>query len=117
MDRETGKITYGMAKYVRDALPNASFIGFTGTPIDTVDDRSTQEIFGEYIDIYDMTQSVEDEATRPIFYESRVMKLNLDKQVLDRIDAEYEEMAVPYSKVKARARADGGYSRRGRDDK
>lgn len=92
VNRETGKVSYGMAKYVRNALPNASFIGFTGTPLDSVD-RSTQEIFGEYIDIYDMTQAVEDEATKPIFYESRVMKLKLDQHVLEQIDAEYEEMA------------------------
>ena len=93
VDRETGKMTYGMAKYVRDALPNASFIGFTGTPIDSTD-RSTREIFGDYIDIYDMTQAVEDEATRPIFYESRVINLKLDQSVLEQIDAEYEQMAV-----------------------
>lgn len=93
VDRETGRIRYGMAKYVRDALPNASFIGFTGTPIDSID-RSTQEIFGDYIDIYDMTQAVEDEATKPIFYESRVMRLKLDQSILERIDAEYEDMAV-----------------------
>ena len=92
VDKETGRISYGMAKYVRDALPNATFIGFTGTPIDLAD-RSTQEIFGGYIDIYDMTQSVEDEATRPIFYESRVMQLKLDKHILDKIDREYEEMS------------------------
>lgn len=93
VNRETGKVSYGMAKHIRDALPNASFIGFTGTPIDSLD-RSTQEIFGNYIDIYDMTQAVEDEATRPIFYESRVMRLKLEKNVLDRIDNEYEIMAV-----------------------
>ncbi len=92
VDKETGKVRYGMAKYIRDALPNATFIGFTGTPIDLTD-RSTREIFGDYIDIYDMTQSVEDEATRPIFYESRVMQLKLDKHILDRIDREYEEMS------------------------
>ncbi len=92
VNRETGKVTYGMAKYVRDALPHASFIGFTGTPLDTVN-RSTQEIFGDYIDIYDLTQAVEDETTRPIFYESRVMQLKLDQHVLKRIDCEYEEMS------------------------
>jgi type I restriction enzyme R subunit len=93
VDSESGRLTYGMAKYVRDALPNASFIGFTGTPIDSTD-RSTQEIFGDYIDIYDMTQSVEDEATRPIFYESRVMKLKLQQNILKKIDEEYETMAL-----------------------
>jgi type I restriction enzyme, R subunit len=93
VDKETGKLSYGMAKYVRDALPHASFIGFTGTPIESTD-RSTQEVFGDYIDVYDMTQAVEDEATRPIFYESRVMQLKLDKSILNRIDEEYEEMSI-----------------------
>lgn len=93
VDRDTGRMSYGMAKYVRDALPNASFIGFTGTPIDSKD-RSTQEIFGNYIDIYDMTQAVEDGATKPIFYESRVMKLKLNQDVLNKIDKEYESMAT-----------------------
>lgn len=92
VNRDTGKITYGMAKHVRNALPKASFIGFTGTPIDSRD-RSTQEIFGNYIDIYDMTQAVDDEATKPIFYESRVINLNLDQKVLKQIDDEYEDMA------------------------
>ena len=86
-------MTYGMAKHVRDALPNASFIGFTGTPI-KASDRNTREIFGDYIDIYDMTQAVEDEATRPIFYESRVINLKLDQSVLEQIDAEYDQMAI-----------------------
>ncbi|MDK2951463.1 MAG: type restriction enzyme subunit [Kosmotogales bacterium] len=92
VDSKTGKLKYGMAKYIRDALPNASFIGFTGTPIDSKD-RSTREIFGNYIDIYDMTQAVQDEATKPIYYESRVMQLKLDKSIMDKIDKKYEEMA------------------------
>mgnify|MGYP001091917588 CR=1 FL=1 len=65
-DRDTGEWKYGMAKYVRDSLPNATFIGFTGTPID-FDDKSTVEVFGDYIDIYDMTQAVEDGVTVPIY--------------------------------------------------
>jgi len=89
---EQAKIAYGMAKYVRDALPNAAFIGFTGTPID-IEDKSTQEVFGDYIDVYDMTQAVEDEATKPIYYESRVPNLKLKKDVLEKIDAAYEEMS------------------------
>lgn len=70
LNRETGEWKYGMAKYMRDSLPNATFIGFTGTPID-FDDRSTVEVFVEYIDIYDMTQAVEDGSTVPIYYENR----------------------------------------------
>lgn len=91
VDKETGKITHGFAKYLRDALPNATFIGFTGTPIDS-DDRSTKEIFGDYIDIYDMTKAVEDGATKPIYYEPRVMNLDLDKEILDKIDELYEDL-------------------------
>ncbi len=92
LDRETGEWKYGMAKYMRDSLPNATFIGFTGTPID-FDDRSTVEVFGEYIDIYDMTQAVEDGATVPIYYENRTAKIKLNEELLKRIDAEYEKMA------------------------
>ena len=65
LDKSTGEWKYGMAKHMRDALPNATFIGFTGTPID-MKDKSTIEVFGDYIDIYDMTQAVEDGATVPI---------------------------------------------------
>ena len=87
-----GKLTIGNARRVRDALPNATYIGFTGTPI-ALDDRNTVEVFGNYIDIYDMTQAVEDGATVPIYYESRVIKLNLDQNVLDLIDKKYGELA------------------------
>jgi len=73
-------------------IPNATYIGFTGTSISSKD-RSTREVFGDYIDIYDMTQAVEDGATRPVYYESRVIKLNLDEQTLKLIDAEYDIMA------------------------
>ena len=86
---EDGKVHIGSARIIRDCLPNATFIGFTGTPI-SQKDRNTREVFGDYIDIYDMTQAVEDGATRPVFYESRVVHLNLDKSILKRIDAEYE---------------------------
>ena len=89
---QTGKIHIGTAQKIRDNLPNATFIGFTGTPI-AQKDRNTREVFGDYIDIYDMTQAVEDGATRPVFYESRVIHLNLDESILKRIDAEYELLA------------------------
>ena len=81
----------GMARIIRDSLPNAAYIGFTGTPI-AAKDRSTREVFGDYIDIYDMTQAVEDGATRPVYYESRVVKLKLDEEVVRLIDREYELM-------------------------
>ena len=86
---EDGRVHVGTARIIRDCLPNATFIGFTGTPI-SQKDRNTREVFGDYIDIYDMTQAVEDGATRPVFYESRVVHLNLDKSILKRIDTEYE---------------------------
>ena len=87
-DSKTGDFKIGYAKKMRDALPNATFIGFTGTPIEFTD-KSTRELFGEYIDIYDMTQAVEDNATVPIYYENRVAKLKLDENILREIDEEY----------------------------
>ena len=91
--KEVAKKIVGTARIIRNSLPNATYIGFTGTPISSKD-RSTREVFGDYIDIYDMTQAVEDGATRPVYYESRVIKLNLDEQTLKLIDKEYDIMAV-----------------------
>ena len=90
---EVAKRVIGTARLIRNTLPNATYIGFTGTPISSKD-RSTREVFGEYIDIYDMTQSVEDGATRPVYYESRVIRLNLDQATLRLIDAEYDLMSL-----------------------
>ncbi len=84
-------ITYGYAKYLRDALPNASFIGFTGTPIEKAD-RSTPAVFGKYVDTYDIERSVEDGATVRIFYESRLAKLELKPEERPKIDKEFEEV-------------------------
>ena len=81
----------GNARIIREALPNATYVGFTGTPI-SARDRNTREVFGDYIDIYDMTQAVEDGATRPVYYESRVIKLHLDKETLARIDETYDAL-------------------------
>lgn len=92
IDNKTGKIKLGTARIIRDNLPNATYIGFTGTPISSKD-RSTREVFGNYIDVYDMTQAVEDGATRPVYYESRVIKLHLKQEILNLIDAEYDLMA------------------------
>ena len=89
LDRKTGEFKVGYAKKMRDALPNATFIGFTGTPIEMAD-KSTRLLFGDYIDIYDMTQAVLDNATVPIYYENRVAKLKLDECVLHDIDEEYQ---------------------------
>ncbi len=91
-DAGTGKIKIGTARIIRNSLPNATYIGFTGTPIE-LKDRNTREVFGDYIDVYDMTQSVEDWATRPVYYESRVIHLKLNEETLKLIDAEYDLMA------------------------
>lgn len=92
VDAKTGKIKTGTARVIRDSLPNATYIGFTGTPISSKD-KNTREVFGDYIDIYDMTQAVEDGATRPVYYESRVVKLQLAPATLALIDKEYDIMA------------------------
>lgn len=83
---------FGFAAIVRKLLPNAAFIGFTGTPIEA-DDNDTRDVFGQYIDIYDMSQAVEDKATVPVYYESRLIRLNLDEETLRLLDAEYEKLA------------------------
>lgn len=98
LDRETGEWKYGMAKHMRAALPNATFIGFTGTPID-IKDKSTIEVFGNYIDIYDMTQAVDDGATVPIYYENRTAKLKLNEDILQKIDQEYAAIAEDSTEV------------------
>ena len=86
-----GNVHIGAARKIRNSLPHASYIGFTGTPISDKD-RDTREIFGDDIDVYDMTQAVHDGATRPVYYESRVIKLKLDDEVLAQIDAEYDKL-------------------------
>jgi len=83
------KYKYGYAKYLRDALPNATFIGFTGTPIES-EDKDTRRVFGDYISIYDIEDAVRDGATVPIYYESRLAKLNLEN--LEEVDREIEKL-------------------------
>jgi len=106
LNRDTGERRYGYAHYVRQALPNASFIGFTGTPIEA-GDVNTPAVFGEYIDIYDISRAVEDGATVPIYYESRLARIELDDDEKPRIDAEVEaliedETLTEAEKAKAR---------------
>ncbi|CAJ3502072.1 type I restriction-modification system endonuclease [Burkholderia pseudomallei] len=91
VEAKTGEISYGFAKYLRDALPNASFIGFTGTPIEA-DDVNTPAVFGNYIDVYDISRAVEDGATVPIYYESRLARIELDEDEKPKIDAEVDEL-------------------------
>ncbi len=88
---EAGETIYGYAKYLRDALPNATFVAFTGTPI-AKKDRDTRSVFGDYVDIYDIEQAVKDKATVPIYYESRLVKLELDSAAKEAIDEEVEEL-------------------------
>lgn len=105
---EHGKVSVGAARVARKALPNASYIGFTGTPI-ALEDRNTREIFGDYIDVYDMTQSVEDESTKPVYYESRVVALKLDEGTLAQLDATYAEFAAQADEVSVeKAKRDTG---------
>jgi type I site-specific deoxyribonuclease, hsdR family len=92
IDPKTGTVKISMEILIRRSLPNATYIGFTGTPI-SQRDRNTREVFGDYIDVYDMTQAVEDGATRPVYYESRVVHLKLDKSIMEKIDQEYDKMA------------------------
>jgi type I restriction enzyme R subunit len=91
VERKTGDISYGFAKYLRDGLPNASFIGFTGTPIEK-EDVNTPAVFGDYIDTYDISRAVEDEATVPIYYESRLARIELDEDEKPKIDAEIADL-------------------------
>ena len=89
--RKTGEISYGFAKYLRDALPNASFIGFTGTPIEK-EDVNTPSVFGDYIDVYDINRGVEDGATVPIYYESRLARIEIDEDEKPTLDDEIAEL-------------------------
>ncbi len=106
MKDEEAITRYGNAKYLRDALPNASFIGFTGTPIEQ-EDKSTPAVFGEYVDVYDVERAVEDKATVPIYYESRLAKVHLNEEEHAKMDDEVEaitEEADLTDKEKAKAK-------------
>ncbi|WP_282035008.1 type I restriction endonuclease subunit R [Metabacillus indicus] len=105
--KSEANVKYGYAKYLRDALPNASFIGFTGTPVE-LSDKNTPAVFGNYIDIYDMTQAVEDGATVKIFYESRIIKLDLPEDL--ELDEEYDEI-TEYQELDEREKLKSKWSR------
>lgn len=100
---EGSEIRYGNAKYLRDALPHASFMGFTGTPIEK-EDKDTKKVFGEYIDIYDIAQAVKDGATVPISYESRLVKIKLNEQVIGKIDTLIDEITDSTDEQKEKAK-------------
>jgi type I restriction enzyme, R subunit len=89
--KQTGEISYGFSKHLRDALPNASYLGFTGTPIE-LGDKNTRSVFGDYIDVYDISRAVEDGATVKIYYEGRLAKLELSAAERPKIDTEFEEI-------------------------
>jgi type I restriction enzyme R subunit len=91
IDDSTGDIAYGFARHLRDALPNASFIGFTGTPVETTD-RNTRSVFGDYIDVYDVRRAVEDGATVPIYYEARIVRVALEPAKVSYLDEEFEDI-------------------------
>lgn len=108
-DENGADIKYGYAKHMRDALPNASYIGFTGTPI-ALTDKNTTAVFGDYIDVYDMSRAVEDGTTVKIFYESRIAKLELTDELKPTIDSEYEDI-TEYQEETQREKLKGKWSR------
>lgn len=91
LDRQSGRYKYGFAKHLRDALPNATFVGFTGTPVESAD-KDTRAVFGDYVSIYDIQDAVDDGATVPIYYESRLAKLDVNQALLEQLNAEVEDV-------------------------
>ena len=106
---DEASIKYGYAKYMREALPNASYIGFTATPVELTD-KNTPAVFGDYIDIYDMTRSVEDSTTVKIYYESRIVKLDLPEEEKLKLDEEYEEI-TEYQEINQKEQLKNKWSR------
>jgi len=109
LDTKTGQYKYGYAKHLRDALPNASFIGFTGTPIST-EDRDTRAVFGDYISIYDIQDAVDDGATVPIYYESRLAKLDIDREAIEQLNVEVEEVIEDEEDLQVREKTKGRWA-------
>ncbi|MBI5936572.1 MAG: type I restriction endonuclease subunit R [Betaproteobacteria bacterium] len=91
LDKKTGKYKYGFAKHLRDALPNATFVGFTGTPVES-DDKDTRAVFGDYVSVYDIQDAVDDGATVPIYYESRLAKLDINQAEIEQLSDQVEEI-------------------------
>lgn len=109
LDRETGAYKYGYAKHMRDALPNASFMGFTGTPVSS-EDKDTRAVFGDYVSIYDIQDAVEDGATVPIYYESRLAKLDLNHEELETLSEQVDEL-VEDEETDQKEKTKGDWSR------
>ena len=101
LNTKTGQYVFGYAKHLRDALPNASFIGFTGTPIER-DDKDTRGVFGDYVSIYDIQDAVDDRATVPIYYESRLAKLDINSAAIEQLNQDVEEVLEDEEDVSAR---------------
>ena len=91
LDKKSGKYKYGFAKHLRDALPNATFVGFTGTPVET-NDKDTRAVFGDYVSVYDIQDAVDDGATVPIYYESRLAKLDINQAEIEQLSDQVEEI-------------------------
>ena len=91
LDKKSGRYKYGFAKHLRDALPQATFVGFTGTPVESTD-KDTRAVFGDYVSIYDIQDAVDDGATVPIYYESRLAKLNINQADIEQLNADVEEV-------------------------
>ena len=109
LNRTTGRYAYGYSRNMRDALPNATFVGFTGTPV-SEDDRDTVAVFGEYVSIYDIQDAVEDGATVPIYYESRLAKLDLKESEIPLIDDEVEEIIEDDEDIRTREQTKGRWA-------
>ncbi|MBV2134075.1 type I restriction endonuclease subunit R [Pseudomonas sp. MAP12] len=101
LDTKTGKYVFGYAKHLRDALENATFIGFTGTPI-ALEDKDTRAVFGDYVSIYDIQDAVDDGATVPIFYESRLAKLDVNQAEIDALNEQVDEVVEDEEDIAAR---------------
>lgn len=108
--KKDGRYKFGYARHMRDALPNAAFIGFTGTPIES-EDKDTRAVFGDYVSIYDIQDAVDDGATVPIYYESRLAKLDINHEQIEELSAQVEEVVEDEEDVSAREKTKGEWSR------
>lgn len=109
LNPKTGKYTFGYSKHMRDALPGASFIGFTGTPIDT-GDKDTRAVFGDYVSVYDIQDAVDDGATVPIYYESRLAKLNINEAEIEALNDDVDEVIEDEEDVSTREKTKSQWS-------
>ncbi len=109
LDKKSGAYKYGFAKHLRDALPGATFVGFTGTPVESAD-KDTRAVFGDYVSIYDIQDAVDDGATVPIYYESRLAKLDINQSQIEQLNADVEEVFEDEEDVAQREAAKGRWA-------